>query len=552
MRSRFQHTACLTYAVCICIALVFIVYIYNNLKNDVYNLRSTNDYVTLTPESFTTIEDSGYPLGVYNTASFMIDDVNLGDSHLIFLSTHEAVDIFIDDELIFSLYPDKSNAFSKTTGSNWVNILLNSSDSGKLLKVVLVPLYENRIGHCPEFYLGSELKIYISLLVPNMLIFLMGLTAIAAGIVCIFFALASLRNRHIASNLLMLGVFSLFIGVWKIADTDSTALLFPASITLSYVTYLCLMLLVIPFILFIKEVFTDNNNILWYIPCIANVVIFAAMLILQITGIADLRQTLWMVHLTMLCVIPIVFIMLRKELKNNGWNKKLKLTFLCMALCLVGLLADVITYYLSGNSYVSSMGMSGFLIYIVVFAISSFNNARQLMAAGRQAKHYEEIAYHDQLTGLYNRTAYAEYIRRKDFNPEGCIIAMFDLNNLKFCNDTYGHEKGDVYITAGAKLIEESFGQLGNCYRMGGDEFCTIMYKVSLEQCAECAHKLSVSVDTYNCTHSNDFSVHIACGYTMYDSEQDYDIGDTLRRADRMMYNRKFEMKNQDSAATVQ
>ena len=552
MRSKFEHTAYITYAVCICIALVFIVYICNNLKNDVYFSRITNDYVTLTPESFTTTEGSDCPLGVYNTASFKIDTSCLEDSHLVFFTIHEAVEIFIDDELVFSLQPDKSNAFSKTTGPNWNNILLSPSDSGKLLKVVLVPLYENRIGYCPEFYLGSELKIYTNLVIPNMLVFFIGLAAIVAGIVCIFFALISLRNRHIASNLLMLGVFSLFIGIWKISDMDTTALLFPASITLSYVTYLCLMLLVIPFILFIKEVFTDNRNILWYIPCIANVVVFAAMLILQITGIADLRQTLWMVHLVMLCVIPIVFIMFHKELKNNGWSRKLKLTFLCMALCLIGLLADVITYYLSGSSYVSALGMSVFLIYIVVFAISSFNNARQLMAAGRQAKHYEEIAYHDQLTGLYNRTAYAEYIGKKDFNPEGCIIVMFELNNLKSCNDTYGHEKGDVYITASAKLIEETFGQLGNCYRMGGDEFCTIMYEVSLEQCAECAHKLSESVDTYNRTHSNDFSVHIACGYTMYDSEHDYDIGDTLRRADRMMYNRKFEMKNQASAATIQ
>ena len=68
MHNKLEHTAYITYTVCICVALIFIVYIYNNLKNDVYNLRSTNGYVTLTPEAFTTIEDSDCPLGVYNTA----------------------------------------------------------------------------------------------------------------------------------------------------------------------------------------------------------------------------------------------------------------------------------------------------------------------------------------------------------------------------------------------------------------------------------------------------------------------------------------------------
>lgn len=551
MHKKLEKVIHIVYTACICTALIFIIYILTNIKNDIITPQSDDSYVLLTPTDYVTIEDSDYPLGVYNVVSLNVENI-LKDSHLIFFTTHEAIDVFIGDELVYSLHPNKTNAFTKTTGPNWYNILLSPQDSGKSIRIVLSPLYKNMIGYCPEFYLGSELRIYTRLVLHNIPVFITGLIAVVAGVACIAFALAGIHNRRISANSLILGLFSIFIGIWKITDINTTALIFPASIALSYVTYLCLMLLAIPFVLFVKDVCTDNHNIIWYIPCIASVAVFFVMIILQVAGVADLRQNLWMVHIIMLCVIPIVFIMFYREIRANGWSRRLKQTFICMVLCLIGLIADVATYYISGSTYVSSMGMLGFLVYIVVFSISSYNNARQLMAAGKQARHYEEIAYHDQLTGLYNRTAYADFISRKDFNPEGCIIAMFDLNNLKTCNDTYGHEQGDVYISAGARLIHESFGQLGNCYRMGGDEFCTIMFDTTLKQCSECAAKLKDSIATYNDTHSNDFSVNIAYGYTMYDSRQDYDIGDTLRRADRIMYNCKFNMKHKDCAATTQ
>lgn len=41
--------------------------------------------------------------------------------------------------------------------------------------------------------------------------------------------------------------------------------------------------------------------------------------------------------------------------------------------------------------------------------------------------------------------------------------------------------------------------------------------------------------------------LNIACGYELYAPDEDYDIGDTLRRADKIMYNEKFEMKKKNN-----
>ena len=75
--------------------------------------------------------------------------------------------------------------------------------------------------------------------------------------------------------------------------------------------------------------------------------------------------------------------------------------------------------------------MLGFVVYIAVLGVYSFRSTREMINIGVKAMQFEQKAYHDQLTGLNNRMAYADYTNRDEFSPQRCIIAVFDLNNLK-------------------------------------------------------------------------------------------------------------------------
>ena len=162
---------------------------------------------------------------------------------------------------------------------------------------------------------------------------------------------------------------------------------------------------------------------------------------------------------------------------------------------------------------------------------------------GQNAKRYEEMAYHDEMTGLYNRTAYAEYIEKGEFSPNHIVVAMFDLNNLKKCNDEFGHEQGDIYITTCAKLIFETFSDIGNCYRIGGDEFCVLMNNVNLTTCKNRVSTFYNKIELANKNKPISMDMKVACGYVMYEQELDYDIQSAIRRADKMMYKEKYSMK---------
>ena len=88
------------------------------------------------------------------------------------------------------------------------------------------------------------------------------------------------------------------------------------------------------------------------------------------------------------------------------------------------------------------------------------------------------VAIFDSLTGLENRYAFdakLSGIMEKDLKDSNWILIMMDVNGLKYVNDTYGHDAGDELIRSAAKVIKESYGKEGDCYRIGGDEFIVLL-----------------------------------------------------------------------------
>lgn len=79
-----------------------------------------------------------------------------------------------------------------------------------------------------------------------------------------------------------------------------------------------------------------------------------------------------------------------------------------------------------------------------------------------------KMAYVDPLTGLNNRRYGVEQIERLKKANKPFLLTMVDVDYLKYCNDTFGHEKGDEYLKNIASLL--STLRCDVC-RVGGDEF---------------------------------------------------------------------------------
>lgn len=153
----------------------------------------------------------------------------------------------------------------------------------------------------------------------------------------------------------------------------------------------------------------------------------------------------------------------------------------------------------------------------------------------------EKIAYIDSLTGLENRAAFTKELMAYEQNGNAaCVVA--DVNNLKLCNDRYGHLEGDKIISDAAECIYNAFDKLGKCYRIGGDEFCVLIPNTGHEEIFAALGKMEELVDEKNTQRVMPLS--IACGYAVRESS-DESMEHLFNRGDEMMYDVKYRMKKE-------
>ncbi|WP_158032206.1 diguanylate cyclase domain-containing protein [Rhizobium rhizosphaerae] len=82
------------------------------------------------------------------------------------------------------------------------------------------------------------------------------------------------------------------------------------------------------------------------------------------------------------------------------------------------------------------------------------------------------LAFSDVLTGLPNRAKFNAALERQPLS-ERWTLALVNLDNVKFINNTFGHTAGDELIAAMASRLKDAVAPVP-VYRLGGDEFAII------------------------------------------------------------------------------
>lgn len=154
---------------------------------------------------------------------------------------------------------------------------------------------------------------------------------------------------------------------------------------------------------------------------------------------------------------------------------------------------------------------------------------------------YKKMAYTDPLTSLGNRYAFNECA--KSISLKDVCIISFDVNNLKYHNDTYGHYIGDKLLIHAGKVITKIYGE--NVFRCGGDEFLVLTKNETIESLDKKQISLQNLCNLYN-VKSNKIKLEIACGYAVYEIG-DKAITDIVERADHRMYENKKLLKGEGS-----
>ena len=190
-----------------------------------------------------------------------------------------------------------------------------------------------------------------------------------------------------------------------------------------------------------------------------------------------------------------------------------------------------------------------FLVFTVLLFMSNLYYFYEIFTRQARADSLEKAAYEDPVTGLYNR-AYSEK-RFKELSKKKTpfLLINMDLNGLKKTNDTYGHEVGDRLIFRFATALSEGFSDIGETYRMGGDEFMVLVAEPDMKKVREAFQKLFERTEAY----SYGLPTKLSFAYGMAASGQFEDVPEehegkraelVYQLADQKMYAMKQAQKN--------
>lgn len=147
------------------------------------------------------------------------------------------------------------------------------------------------------------------------------------------------------------------------------------------------------------------------------------------------------------------------------------------------------------------------------------------------------------ITGVHNKTSLEKLILELSSRPStfGIGVMMFDLNNLKYVNDTYGHEKGDEFIQTFSYCLTRILDSDSFLARYGGDEFILIQQNASVSELQQMAQKLDSLVQEYNTRAT--LTLSYAIGYEVSYQNHYFMMQDLINAADKKMYQDKARKK---------
>ncbi len=150
----------------------------------------------------------------------------------------------------------------------------------------------------------------------------------------------------------------------------------------------------------------------------------------------------------------------------------------------------------------------------------------------------EKKAYVDLQTGLPNKSKCEEMLNNYEYITEPMGFVMFDLNNLKCANDTYGHAVGDQLITNFARLLRNAIPAKDFVGRYGGDEFIAIITQTTKNEILKIMDEVHDEVRHFN-ENIHKVEVSYAYGYAFSEDYADCTIKTLFDKADKHMYENK-------------
>lgn len=454
-----------------------------------------------------------------------------------------SVEAYVGDEVVYS-YGLDDVWDDKMVGSGYHFIELPEKCAGEKLLVRLVINEDNAFTSItpPEYSdTGSAIVNFVDKNIVNVLIdtFLMVL-----GLLLTLVGLVALISNRSALRMMLIGLFSFTMGLWSfcsnslfvIPSLDRTVMT-----TLEYVS-----LYVAP--VFIGLLFWDmrreENSWRTVIVGIGTSILVDFCVVagmLHATNSMRFPETLQWFHIVGAVGVFVLVIGGVLSVKNKNLSEQIASG--AVILLLVTFVLDlsrfnIQKYVFAGSKLLQNSFIPiGSLLFVVMLLASYLSSLYDMVLTNAERDALTKLAYHDALTGLYNRAMSYDAFSAIEQKQLNVALISFDVNGLKTVNDKYGHDEGDKFLKRVAHLLERSFEDVGTCYRIGGDEFLAIVYEEKFDELQGALNKFTENLK--RASEYSDYPLSTAYGIAYVTENEERSMHTTAGLADKRMYEMK-------------
>lgn len=381
-----------------------------------------------------------------------------------------------------------------------------------------------------DVVMGFHVQQEIVGIVMIAIMFFLSFVALVTGIYLKHFKLNSTRFLNIAA-------FLALSGIWFLSDSalaqEYTS--FPA--LTGMISFYAFMLMSVPMVHFVKNTLKFEK---YKVLDVINLLFYANALI---QGILNKCLKIHMVHmlfvthvLLFIAVITIVVLMIEEYRRTK--DSELKIIMNAFGIMAVAGVLSLCMYWKLEIPFYGTIFEVGVLIFEQLLLTSIFVNLVEQAKTRSELEVYERLLKEDRMTGINNRTAFEEQLQDIEDHAQdydNAALIFMDVDGLKNTNDLYGHNAGDELIISAALCIKNVFATYGKCYRIGGDEFCVLIFD-SIENMDELLKQMDQEIIKYN--RNNRYYLSIARGVSfLKDTEgKQKKISDWKYEADQDMY----------------
>ncbi len=539
-------------SICIITALAFFVFFYSINAPSVRLLHKKASpmdsgwyYYSITGEQFsidslpTKLKDQGSKTRIYYKLSRPQNSFYLG-----FYSHHQNIKISFNSHLLYE-YKVSNNPIWLSSFRSYYHIVKIPSSYGGEICIETEALQKKYEGEINPIYIGDQLEIINTILQQHSSRIILGIILELMGLFILTTALIfkSLENSSSALNFSLLMIF---IGIWQMEESGIMQI-FLGNQALHWICeYLIQILVLMVSYLFISNITPRKNSRILKFFFWGDLAVSGLLIALQITDIVQLNQSKILIQVMLLLTILYVIYLLFFRLNYVTQTVKI-LTAITLFISII--LFSIVILKILPSTAADILMSIGLILTFAMFTVIVSKQILKNFESMKQTELYQKLAMIDLPTGVSSKTAWYTFVEnftldKPDSKKDYCLI-LFDMNNLKKINDTFGHLEGDKAIKAFSYCLKSVFSAKGEIYRIGGDEFISICTNINEKTIKYLLSDFTALLDNQVETQ---FPITTAYGYSFFEAKDSKSILMAQDAADKEMYKMKKNMKESRSS----